>query len=57
MVERLDYFEENEDFVDEEDILDLCGFKEGGVKGGGGGKWDGKKRNWGKCGCDKICFR
>lgn len=55
-VERSDYPEENEDFADEEDILDLRGPKEGGAKGGGG-KRDGKKRNRGKRGRDKTRFR
>ena len=59
-VERSDYPEGNEDFADEEDILDLRGPKEGGAKGGGGGgggKRDGKKRNRGKRGRDKTRFR
>ncbi|XP_022800232.1 TPR and ankyrin repeat-containing protein 1-like isoform X2 [Stylophora pistillata] len=56
-VERRDYPEENDDFADEEDILDLCGPKDGAAKGGGGGKRGGKKRNRGKRGRDKTRFR
>lgn len=38
MVKGWDEFEENEDFGDEEDILDLCMFKDSGVKWGIGVK-------------------
>lgn len=57
MAERRDDCEENEDFGDEEDILDLRMPKECGAKRGGGGKQSGKKRNRGRRGRDKTRFR
>lgn len=55
--ERRDDYEENEDFGDEEDILDVRMPKECGAKRGGGGKQPGKKRNRGRRGRDKTRFR
>ena len=57
MAESRDDFEENEDFGDEEDILDLRVPKESGAKRGSGGKESGKKRNRGRRGRDKTRFR
>lgn len=57
MAERRDDFEENEDFGDEEDILDLRVPKESGAQRGSGGKQTGKKRNRARRGRDKTRFR
>ena len=57
MAERRDDLEENEEFGDEEDILDLRMPKENGAKRGGGGKQPGKKKNRGRRGRDKTRFR
>jgi len=57
MAERRDEFEENEDFGDEEDILDLRMPKDSGANRGTGAKQTGKKRNRGRRGRDKTRFR
>ena len=57
MAERRDEFEEDEDFGDEEDILDLRVPKDSGAKRGTGAKQTGKKRNRGRRGRDKTRFR
>ncbi|KAL9951636.1 hypothetical protein ACROYT_G044338 [Oculina patagonica] len=55
--ERREDREENEDFGDEEDLLDVRMPKECGAKRGGGGKQPGKKKNRGRRGRDKTRFR
>ena len=57
VAERRDEFEENEDFGDEEDILDLRVPKDSGAKRGTGAKQSGKKRDRGRRGRDKTRFR
>ena len=57
MAEGRDEFEENEDFGDEEDILDLRMPKDSGAKRGTRTKQTGKKRNQGRRGRDKTRFR